>query len=82
MRWATPSEMIEIFKAAVALLCYASLFCGLAWLINLVATTIKEAVECRKKQRYAQAEKERLEAWRRYNERRAILSDPDYYGEI
>lgn len=82
MRWATPSEMVEIFKAAVALLCYASLFCGLAWLINLVATTIKGEIERRKRQRYAQAEKERLEAWRRYNERMELLSDPDYYGEI
>ena len=82
MRWATPSEMLEIFKMIVALLCYASLFLGLVWFINLVATTIKGEIERRKKQKYAQAEKERLEAWRRYNERMEILNDPDYYGDI
>lgn len=82
MRWATPSEMLEILKTALGLLCYAAMIFGAFWLINTIATEIQAMIKRRKKQKYERAERERLEAWRKYNERMEILSDPDYYGEI
>ncbi len=82
MRWATPSEMLEILKTALGLICYIAMIFGAGWFIKLTADTIKEVVSERKERKAAEAEKARLEAWRRYNERIEILNDPDYYGEI
>ena len=82
MRWTTPAELLEIYKGLIQIACYMATLAIVGWTIWLGVTTAEEMIQESKKRKAAQAERAKLEAWRRYNERMEILNDPDYYGEI
>ena len=82
MRWTTPAEAQEMIKDLIGLLCYIAMTGIVGWIIGTATTAIQETAQKRRRRKAAQAERARLEAYRRYNERMEILNDPDYYGEI
>ena len=81
MRWTTPEELLEMAREGIQLLCYLATFGFIAWTFETAGSSIKEAINRRKKAKAEAAERARLEAWARYNDRMAILNDPDYYGD-